>query len=107
MKLLLDENLPHQLRYELPGHNVATVAFMNWCGISNGDLLRLANEGGFDAVITNDRGLEHDQNPAQLPIAVVILMSLMNTIDSIRPHIPELLSTLADLGVKKLAIVPK
>ena len=26
MKLLLDENLPHELRHELPGHDCYTVA---------------------------------------------------------------------------------
>jgi hypothetical protein len=28
MKLLLDENLPHALRYEFPSHDVYTVAYM-------------------------------------------------------------------------------
>jgi hypothetical protein len=28
MKLLLDENLPHQLRNEIAGHEVFTVAYM-------------------------------------------------------------------------------
>ena len=37
MKLLLDENLPHQIRLELPGHDVFTAAYMNWGGVENGD----------------------------------------------------------------------
>ena len=64
MKLLLDENLPHQLRLELPGHDAYTVAYMNWGGVENGELLRLAAIDGFDAVITNDRGLEYQQTSA-------------------------------------------
>lgn len=28
MKLLLDENLPHQLRHEITGHECSTVAYM-------------------------------------------------------------------------------
>jgi len=28
MKLLLDENLPHDLRHFLPGHEVVTVAYL-------------------------------------------------------------------------------
>ena len=40
MKLLLDENLPHALRLELPGHDCYTVAFMGWSGVENGALLR-------------------------------------------------------------------
>lgn len=33
MRLLLDENLPHQMRLELPGHDVFTVACMGWGGV--------------------------------------------------------------------------
>lgn len=47
MKLLLDENLPHQIRLELPGHDVFTAAYMKWGGIENGELLRLAAAAGF------------------------------------------------------------
>lgn len=39
MKLLLDENLPHQLRHEIAGHECSTVAFMGWSGVENGELL--------------------------------------------------------------------
>jgi hypothetical protein len=60
VKILLDENLPHQLRPELAGHDVFTAAYMSWSGIENGELLRLAAGAGFDAVITNDRGLEYE-----------------------------------------------
>jgi hypothetical protein len=44
VKVLLDENLPHQMRLELPGHAVFTAAFMKWSGIENGELLRRAAE---------------------------------------------------------------
>ena len=56
MKLLLDENLPHQLRLEPPGHDAYTVAYMNWGGVENGELLRRAAAEGFDAVITERPG---------------------------------------------------
>ncbi|MGD9634930.1 MAG: hypothetical protein AB7G28_20195 [Pirellulales bacterium] len=52
MKLLLDENLPHQLRHEIPGHDCSTVAFMGWSGLENGELLREAAHAGFDAMLT-------------------------------------------------------
>jgi len=95
VKLLLDENLPQQMRLELPGHDVFTVSYMKWSGIENGALLRLAAEAGFDAVITNDHGLEYEQNLQSLPVAVVVLMLPSNTIESIRPHYARLQSALA------------
>jgi predicted nuclease of predicted toxin-antitoxin system len=97
MKVLLDENLPHQLRSELPGHDVYTVAYMKWAGIENGELLRRAAAEGFDAVITNDRGLEYQQSIATLPVAVVVLLAKANTFAAIQPLCPELLVILTRL----------
>ena len=54
MKILLDENLPHELRLYLPGHDVFTVAYMRRAGVRNGDLLARAAESGFQALITMD-----------------------------------------------------
>ena len=42
MKLLLDENLPHALRRELPGHDAFTVQYMGWSRAKNGQLLAMA-----------------------------------------------------------------
>jgi predicted nuclease of predicted toxin-antitoxin system len=97
MKLLLDENLPHQMRTELKGHDVFTVAFMNWGGIENGELLRVAAVGGFDVLISNDRGLEYQQNLESLPSSVVVLLVKENTIEHLRPLFPELLERLQTL----------
>ncbi len=94
MKVLLDENLPHQLRLELPGHDVFTAAYMKWGGVENGELLRRAAEAGFDAIITTDRGLEYEQNLDTLPLAVIVLLTKTNTIEAIRPLCGELLSVL-------------
>ncbi|HEX2209473.1 MAG TPA: DUF5615 family PIN-like protein [Longimicrobium sp.] len=54
-RVLLDENLPRQLAGELPRHDVATVRTQGWTGVVNGDLLRLAEEAGFEVFVTGDR----------------------------------------------------
>jgi len=97
VKLLLDENLPHQMRLELPGHEVYTAAYMNWGGVENGQLLRLAADGGFDALITSGRGMEYEQNLGALPIAVVVVLAKANTIEAIRPLIGDLMAALAGI----------
>ena len=97
MKLLLDEHLPHQLRQEIGGHDVYTVAYMGWAGVENGELLLRAQSGAFDAIITNDSGVEHEQNLAGLPVAVVFLDAAANTLEALRPLVPELLRVLATL----------
>jgi hypothetical protein len=105
VKLLLDENLPHQMRLELPGHDIFTAAYMGWAGVENGELLRLAAAAGFDALVTNDRGLEYQQNLDELPLAVVVVLAAANTIEAIRPGYTELLAVLARLRPQEFAKV--
>ncbi|MGF1634047.1 MAG: DUF5615 family PIN-like protein [Phycisphaerae bacterium] len=102
MKLLLDENLPHQLRLELPGHDVFTTAYLKWTGITNGELLRRAAAEGFDALITNDRGLAYQQNQDALPLSVVVLLAPANTVEALRPMMPRVLVVLSELQPRVL-----
>lgn len=97
MKLLLDEHLPHQFRQEIVGHDVYSVTYMGWNGVENGELLLRAASHGFDAVITNDGGVEHEQNLDSLVVAVVFLNAAANTLESLRPLVPELLAALENL----------
>lgn len=105
MKLLLDENLPHQLRNELPGHECFTVAYLGWDGTENGQLLALAAAADFDALLTKDANLRYEQNLVNLPLAVVVLHAATNDIDDIRPLLPTLLSVLTTLPQKQITYV--
>jgi predicted nuclease of predicted toxin-antitoxin system len=73
VKVLLDENLPHQLRTNLPGHDVSTAQYLGWNGMKNGELLSQAESAGFECVVTSDQNLSYQQNLAGRSIAVVTL----------------------------------
>jgi len=105
MKLLLDENLPHQLRHEIPGHDCFTVAYMNWAGIENDELLVLAATAGFDALVTKDTKLQYEQDLINLPISVVVLQAASNDLDDIRPRLPALIEALSHLQPRTLTRV--
>ncbi len=105
MKLLLDENLPHQLRHEISGHECFTVAYMGWNGIENGELLSRAFIDRFDALVTKDANIHYEQNLTDLSIAVVILHAASNDIDDIRPLISSLLSALKQLPPRQITHV--
>ena len=63
MKLLLDESVPRRLASSFPeSFTVRTVQQMGWTGTGNGLLLSLAAGEDFDAFLTVDRGIEHQQN---------------------------------------------
>ena len=74
MKLLLDESVPRRLARSFPeSFAVRTVQDMGWAGTPNGLLLSLAAAEGFDALVTVDRGIEHQQNVNELPIPVIVM----------------------------------
>jgi len=104
VRILLDESLPRPLARLLPEHDIRTVAAMGWAGKRNGELLQLA-AGDFDAVLTADQNLEHQQDLAALPIAVIVLAAPTNRIESLRPLIPTLLQILQTLAPRQLVHV--
>ena len=73
MRVLLDECLPRRLKRKLVGHDARTAPEMGWASKRNGELLRLAVDGEFDAFLTVDRKLQHQQNLSAFNIAVVVL----------------------------------
>jgi len=105
VKLLLDENLPHKLRFSLEGHVAMTVAYSGLSGLSNGDLLAQAARLGFDALITLDAGIAEQHDPTELPVAVVVLHARSNALDDLRPLLPALLKSLNHLPARAVVHV--
>ena len=75
-KGLIAENLPHRLRTHLRGHDVFTVRYKGWSGLKNGELLRIAQEGGFEVFVTGDQTIAFEQNLTGHLIAVVVLSAI-------------------------------
>ncbi len=69
---------------------------MGWASEKNGALLRLA-EGEFDALVTTDQRLSHQQSVASLAIAVVVLVARRNKIEFLVPLVPELERVLGEV----------
>lgn len=93
MRVLLDENLPHDLVEPLSSHDVVTVQGMGWAGVENGELLRRAS-GQVDAFITMDRKLEREQNLTALPFGVVLMVARSNRVQDLQPLVPAVLAAL-------------
>jgi hypothetical protein len=72
MKILFDHGTPAPLRHALTGHTVSTAYEMTWTELNNGALLAAA-ETRFDALITTDRNLRHQQNLSGRRLAILVL----------------------------------
>jgi predicted nuclease of predicted toxin-antitoxin system len=74
LRILIDESLPRQLKQMLIGDDAFTVQEMGWAGITNGELLTKA-ERDFDAFLTADKNLRHQQNVKGLKLVIVVFPS--------------------------------
>jgi hypothetical protein len=94
MKVLLDECVHVGFRSSIPGHDVFTVRFMGWNGVKNGALLSQAVAHGFEAFVTTDRGVQHQQHVTTFPIAILVLLSPTNDLADLQRFAPALLVAL-------------
>ncbi len=103
MRLLLDENLPKRLKSDFSNHEVFTVREKGWNGIKNGDLLPLMLADNFDALLTFDKNLQHQQNFLKFPIAVFVLTAFNNTYDELSPLTPQI-NQILETGILKSGV---
>ncbi|MFN3979667.1 MAG: hypothetical protein ACK4SA_04690 [Caldilinea sp.] len=95
MRVLLDEQLDHRLRYDFnPNFDVMTVEGRGWKGEKNGALLKMA-AAEFDVFITMDRGIEHEQNWSALDLAIILVIAKTNRYSDVKPLIPAIEFSLA------------
>ena len=108
MKLLLDESVPRRLASSFPeSFTVRTVQQMGWTGTGNGLLLSLAAGEDFDAFLTVDRGIEHQQNVNDLPLPVIIMLGVRNRLAELQPLIPGAMEVLSGHLQRRVYRVPR
>ena len=90
MRLLLDENLPKRLKLDFTEHEIYTVRDKGWNGIQNGELLKLLLENKFDALLTFDKNLQHQQNFIKYSIAVFVLSASINSYEVLTKLTPQI-----------------
>jgi hypothetical protein len=73
MLVLFDQSTPVPLRPFLKGHVVETAWRRGWDTLKNGDLLKAAEEAGFDVLVTPDKNIRYQQNLKNHKIAIVVL----------------------------------
>jgi hypothetical protein len=74
MLILFDHGTPRGISRALQeGHIVKEARAQGWDTLSNGDLLKAAEEAGFDVLLTTDTNLPHQQNLKGRKLAIVIL----------------------------------
>jgi Domain of unknown function (DUF5615) len=73
MRILFDHGTPAPLIPFLAGHTVTKAKDAGWDRLANGELLKAAEEAGFEVLITTDKNMVTQQNLQGRTIAIVVL----------------------------------
>lgn len=89
LRVLLDENVDRLLTSHFDSDfEVATVPEQGWDGLSDGDLLRRADEQ-FDVLVTMDQNLPYQQNLSAFEVAVGVLKAPSNAFPDVVELMPK------------------
>ncbi len=94
MRVLLDECVNPRVRQAFIGHEVRTIAELNWRTLPDTKVIAQA-QGQFDAFVTIDRGFEFEVNMKSLSFGIIIVHVKRNRIEYYRPIFPALLEAVA------------
>ena len=75
MKILFDHGTPAPLRHHLREHSVDRSAQKGWELLENGELIRKAEEEGYEILVTTDQNMRYQQNRSGIRLAIVVLLS--------------------------------
>ena len=73
MLVLFDQGTLVLIRASLKNHTVKTAAQQGWSAFKNGDLLKAAENAGFELLVTTDKNLAYQQNLTGRKIAIIVL----------------------------------
>jgi hypothetical protein len=73
IRILLDNNVPILLVALLRPHEVVHAATLGWAAISNGELIRAAQQAGFAALTTRDQNIGYQQRLEGQRLAFLVL----------------------------------
>lgn len=105
MKVLLDECLPLDFRYDVRGHDTHTVQWAGFKGKKNGELLQAAERAGYEVLLTVDQGIPYQASSASRTLAVIVIRSRTNQLEDLRPLVGSVLDALASISPGQIVIV--
>ncbi len=90
-KVLLDENLPKQLkRYFSADFEVTSVPDLGWQSKKNGELLAAIDEAEIQYLLTSDKSLRYQQNIEKYQVKIVVLFTFDNRLKNLIANVGEI-----------------
>ncbi|SRR5258707_3792876 len=94
MRILFDHGTPAPLAPFFKDHRVSKTVDLGWDTLSNGELLRAAEDAGFEIFLTTDKNIRYQQNLSARRIAIVVLGNSRWPV--VRRHVDRIVVAIAD-----------
>ena len=104
MRILLDHCTPRPLRRYLTEHQVDTARELGWEQLRNGVLLQMAEDTGYEVLITTDQSMPLQQNMTGRRIAIVAVCE--NKWPLLQNHVSEIAAALDAIGPGEVIEIP-
>src|SRR5437867_11945928 len=107
MRVLFDQGTPVRIRQQLREHTIVTARGQGWSTLLNGDLLRAAEQEGFEVLLTTDTSIPYQQNLMGRKLAIVIVNG--NRWSLVKKAIPQIVAAVytAKPGTCTVVDVPR
>jgi hypothetical protein len=93
MLVLFDNGTPRTLARHLIDHHTVTEArARGWEELENGELLKAAEDAGFEVLVTTDKNISYQQNLTSRKIALVVLGAGRWSL--VKPHVAQVVSAI-------------
>jgi hypothetical protein len=73
MLVLFDHGTPRSIARWLRGHTVVEAVARGWDRLANSELLKAAEEAGFDVLLSTDKNIRYQQDLRGCRMAIVVL----------------------------------
>ena len=81
MRILFDNGTPAPLIPFLAGHTVTKAITVGWDGLENGELIRKAEEAGYEILLSTDKNIRYQQNLKGRRIALVVRVRASSAVE--------------------------
>jgi hypothetical protein len=105
-RVLLDESVPRQLATALDAAGFSASPYPPaWKQIKNGELLKRAEDGGFDVLITSDQSIYAQQNLRGRKLSIIVLPT--NLRRHVMERVADIVDTLTRIGPRQYVVIER
>ena len=104
MKILFDHGTPAPLRHHLTERSVDRSTERGWELLENGELIRKAEEEGYEVIVTTDQSMRYQQNLTGRRLAIVVLLA--TAWPRVQHRTAEIRQAIEEVGPGELREVP-